>query len=91
MIVQESSGGSLGELSSNDLSGLDTHLDETEDIFNQLADPSFELEQFFDFTDEKVLTGPPVRPNGKHVASLIFFSLYFHFFTHLFIFLANQI
>lgn len=45
----------MNELSTNDLTGLDTELDEeAEDIFNQLADPSFELEQFFDFSEEKV-------------------------------------
>ncbi|XP_054273368.1 ecdysone-induced protein 74EF isoform X2 [Macrosteles quadrilineatus] len=48
---------SLGELSSNVLSELDSQLDnEAEDIFNQLADPSFELEQFFDFNEEKFLS-----------------------------------
>lgn len=51
----QESNGSLNELSTNDLTGLDTELDEeAEDIFNQLADPSFELEQFFDFSEEKV-------------------------------------
>ncbi len=57
-ILQESGGG-LGELSHSDLSGLETGLEpteDTEDIFKQLSDTSFELEQFFDFsTDVKVI------------------------------------
>lgn len=46
-------GGGLGELSHSDLTGLVSGLDEEEDIFKQLADSSFELEQFFDFNEEK--------------------------------------
>ncbi|XP_065199783.1 ecdysone-induced protein 74EF isoform X2 [Planococcus citri] len=47
-------GGGLGELSHSDLSGLETGLEqgEDEDIFKQLSDTSFELEQFFDFSNE---------------------------------------
>lgn len=44
----------MGELSHSDLSGLETGLEqeEDEDIFKQLSDTSFELEQFFDFSNE---------------------------------------
>lgn len=52
-MLQENGGG-LGELSHSDLTGLVSGLDEEEDIFKQLADSSFELEQFFDFNEEKV-------------------------------------
>lgn len=56
-IVQEN-GGSLGELSHSDLSGLETGLEQeedAEDIFKQLSDTSFELDQFLDFpNDHKV-------------------------------------
>ncbi|RZF39952.1 hypothetical protein LSTR_LSTR002355, partial [Laodelphax striatellus] len=46
------SGTDLGELSNSDLSTLVPSLDEEqEDLFKQLAETSFELEQFFDFND----------------------------------------
>ncbi|XKL67451.1 hypothetical protein PGB90_002942 [Kerria lacca] len=48
-------GGGLGELSHSDLSGLETGLEpeeDAEDIFKQLSDSSFELEQFFNFSNE---------------------------------------
>ncbi|KAK7580650.1 hypothetical protein V9T40_001279 [Parthenolecanium corni] len=48
-------GGSLGELSHSDLSGLETGLEQeedAEDIFKQLSDTSFELDQFLDFPND---------------------------------------
>lgn len=55
--MQENEGG-LGELSHSDLSGLETGLEqeEDEDIFKQLSDTSFELEQFFDFSNDVKVT-----------------------------------
>jgi hypothetical protein len=54
-VPQEQAGSpGLGELSQSDLTGLVAGLDEEdEDIFKQLGDPAFELENFFTVFDEK--------------------------------------
>lgn len=55
VVLQDEGGGGLGELTQTDLSGLSVGLDEEEeDIFKQLADTSFELEQLFGLGEQKV-------------------------------------
>lgn len=55
---QHTGGPGLGELSQSDLTGLVSSLDEDteEDLFKQLGESTFELDNFFTDFEDKVIT-----------------------------------